>query len=149
MRGRTLLHLRLPVIRPANASTWSTNPYARVGQTEAKVSSNSEHLIDVETNFSSMAIDDDDLLDCFIHLPGDQEVPFVLNYQTIRDAQVKDARLVALQQAKPKSYADQLLGPDTTVTCYIPEPGAPWRIYLPTGLLDNSVRWYHLALGHP
>jgi hypothetical protein len=23
-----------------------------------------------------------------------------------------------------------------------------WKIYLPTSLLENAVKWYHLALGH-
>jgi hypothetical protein len=31
----------------------------------------------------SMAIDDDDLLDCFVHLPDQAGIPFVLDYKTL------------------------------------------------------------------
>ena len=77
-----------------------------------------------------------------------QNVPFIFDFQSIRAAQAEDARLVALRQTHPESYADQLLAPNTMVTCYISQPGKPWKVYLPTPLLDQAVRWYHLALGH-
>jgi hypothetical protein len=59
-----------------------------------------------------------------------------------------DVRLAQLRQQKPQHYVEQLLAPDLTLVCYIPEPNAPWKIYLPTDILDTAVRWYHLALGH-
>jgi len=99
-------------------------------------------------SFFSMAIDNTDLLDCFVHLPAAEGIPFDLDYQSIRNAQVGDACLEALRQDKPASFVEQLLAPDVSVTCYIPEPNAPWKIYLPTNLLDNAIKWYHLALGH-
>jgi len=43
-----------------------------------------------------MATDDDDLLDCFIHLPLSEATPFVLDYKIIRTSQAGDARLVVL-----------------------------------------------------
>jgi hypothetical protein len=99
-------------------------------------------------SFFSMAIDDDDLLDCFLHLPASSGIPFVLGYDTISARQNGDARLALLRQQHPEQYVEQLLAPDTHVVCYIPEPNAPWKIYLPTDILDTAVRWYHLALGH-
>jgi transposase InsO family protein len=102
----------------------------------------------VDNSFYSMAIDDDNLLDCFIHLPQSEDIPFVLDYNTIRAAQAGDARLAVLRQTKPASFVEQLLAPNVSVTCYIPEPNAPWKIYLPTPLLQNAVLWYHYALGH-
>lgn len=95
-----------------------------------------------------MAIDDDDLLDCFLHLPASAGIPFVLGYDTIKQGQSGDARLDLLRQKKPQQYVEQLLAPNVNIVCYIPEPNAPWKIYLPTDLLDPAVRWYHLALGH-
>jgi hypothetical protein len=95
-----------------------------------------------------MAIDDDNLLDCFLHLPASSGIPFVLGYDTIRARQAEDARLTLLRQETPHTFMEQLLAPDTMIVCYIPEPNAPWKIYLPTDLLDTAVRWYHLALGH-
>ena len=47
-------------------------------------------------SYFSMATDDDDLLDCFIHLPSSEATPFVLDYKIIRTSQAGDARLVVL-----------------------------------------------------
>ena len=99
-------------------------------------------------SYYSMAIDDDDLLDCFVNLPASSGVPFVLDYKSIADAQLGDARLQDLRQKQPDSFVDQLLAPNTNVVCYIPQPNAPWKIYLPTQLLRSAINWYHLALGH-
>jgi len=99
-------------------------------------------------SFYSMAIDDSDLLDCFLHLPSSEGVPFVLDYRTIRNAQTGDARLQALRNNQPNAFVQQMLAPDVSVYCYIPGPNAPWKIYIPTTLLRDAVRWYHLSLGH-
>jgi hypothetical protein len=95
-----------------------------------------------------MAIDDSDLLDCFVNLPFSQGVPFVPSYNIIRDAQVGDARLTALRDKKPDSIINQQLAPDISLACYIPAPDQPWKIYLPSSLLDDTILWYHLVLGH-
>jgi Integrase zinc binding domain len=95
-----------------------------------------------------MAIDDDNLLDCFVNLPLSEGLPFVLDYATIADAQTRDALLQQKAQTHPQQYVHQLLAPNTTVTCFIPEPNAPWKIYLPAELITDATRWYHLALGH-
>jgi len=101
-----------------------------------------------QQHFYSMAIDDDNLLDCFIHLHSNEDVPFVMDYQLISEKQVGDARLAKLRQDSPHKVANQLLAPDTTVACYMPSANAPWKIYLPDALLHDAIRWYHCALGH-
>jgi hypothetical protein len=58
----------------------------------------------------SIATDDDNLLDCFIHLPVTENVPFVLDYGTIAQAQGGDAHLM------------QLLVPNTHIWCYLESP---------------------------
>ena len=93
-------------------------------------------------SFFSMAIDDDNLLDCFVNLPSSEGLPFVLDYATIADAQTRDALL----QQKAQTHPQQ--APNTTVTCFIPEPNAPWKIDLPAELNTDATHWYHLALGH-
>ena len=95
-----------------------------------------------------MAINDDDLLDCFVHLPDQAGIPFVLDYETIADAQTRDAVLQHLALKQPNKCLRQLLAPNTHVWCYIKEPNAPWKIYLPNELIEPAARWYHLALGH-
>ena len=54
-------------------------------------------------SFFSMAIDNTDLLDCFVHLPAAEGIPFDLDYQSIQNAQVKDTCLEALHQDRPAS----------------------------------------------
>jgi hypothetical protein len=44
--------------------------------------------------YCSIATDGDNLLDCFIHLPITENVPFVLDYGTIAQAQGGDAHLM-------------------------------------------------------
>ena len=101
--------------------------------------------------YYSMAIDDDDLLDCFVNLPSSEDIPFVLDYERIANAQLRDARLQHLAQHNQQQFARQLLAPDTQVYCYIPNPGAPdssWKVYLPDEILQKAISWYHLALRH-
>jgi hypothetical protein len=95
-----------------------------------------------------MMIDDDDLLDCFVNLPDTENVPFVLNYQTIANTQRNDVILQHLRQQKPHMFAQQMVAYDVNLICYIPGPNASWKICLPTGILDQAVRWYHLVLSH-
>ena len=99
-------------------------------------------------SYFSMAIDEDDLLDCFVNLPESEGIPFVLDYGTIADAQTRDAELQQKAVEHPQKYVQQLLAPGTSVYCYIREPHAQWKIYLPQELMENAIRWYHLALGH-
>ena len=85
---------------------------------------------------SSMALDDDDLLDCFVNLPPASEVPFVLDYRTIREAQLRDARLATSAREISRQVCHIIrLGHDLDLCCYIPAPNQPWKIYLPDELL--------------
>jgi hypothetical protein len=95
-----------------------------------------------------MALHDDDLLDCFIHLPASSGLEFALDYKSIAQAQDRDAKLAQIAGRQPQCYVRQMLAPNRMVYCYIPEPGAPWKIYLPNKLLKNTVRYYHLGLNH-
>jgi transposase InsO family protein len=107
-----------------------------------------DRTLDPLNAYYSMAVDDDCLLDCFVNLPDSENVPFSMDYQTIADAQMRDAHLIQLAQEQPTRYAQQMLAPDIEVYCYTPQGNGPWKICIPTELLDGIVRWYHLALGH-
>jgi len=91
---------------------------------------------------------DDDLAHCFAQLLEQAGIPFVLDLQTIAQAQERDANLMQLKARHPLQYVDQLLAPDVHVCCYEKQPQDPLRIYLPDELLVTAVRWYHLALSH-
>ena len=97
---------------------------------------------------TSAIIDDDNLLDCFVNLPDQTGTNFVLDYETIAAVQSRDAELLALAAENPRKYPQQMLTNNTRVYCYISEPNAPWKIYLPNELLQQAVQWYHLALCH-
>jgi hypothetical protein len=101
--------------------------------------------------FYSMATElNDDMAHCFAHLPAQVGIPFELDFQRIAAAQERDADLTALKATYPLhcQYVDRMLAPDINVCCYTAQPADPWRIYLPNELLENAVRWYHLALSH-
>jgi hypothetical protein len=53
-----------------------------------------------------------------------------------------------LAQQEQIKYIRQLLAPNVHVWCYINEPNAPWKIFLPNELFEPATHWYHLALGH-
>ena len=93
-------------------------------------------------------LEDEDLVDCFVNLPANENVPFELRYDAIRDAQQNDQQLPVLRQKHPDQYEEILLAPDTLVWCHQEDITKPTRIYLPESLLNNAIRWYHLALGH-
>ena len=105
----------------------------------------------MSSSFFSLAIDDSTLSECFVNLPASENVPFELTYQQIAAAQTGDARLQHLVAQHPNRYPSQQLACNTQVRCRLNDPAAPngrWKIYLPDALLDNAIRWHHLALGH-
>ena len=94
-----------------------------------------------------MAIDDNDLLDCFLHLPANSGTAFVLDYETIAEAQMGDVSLQNLLATKPNRFGQRRLTSNLDIICYSP-PTGNWKICLPDKLLGPAVQWYHLALGH-
>ena len=99
---------------------------------------------DLNINFAhhgfSVLIDDNDMRDCFLNLPEvNNNNPFVLDYVTIADAQSRDAEL---QQKL------QILAHNANLICYVAEPNKPWRICIPTEMLQSIVKWYHQVLNH-
>jgi hypothetical protein len=39
------------------------------------------------------------------------------------------------------------LGNDVQLICQV-RPDRPWRICIPTSIVDDIIHWYHLVLGH-
>ena len=90
-------------------------------------------------NFYSMAIDDDNLLDCFVHLPAQQGVPFQMDFEVIHLNQQNDQELLQHAQRSPDRIMQIQMAPELSIYCYIPEQHAPWKVYLPRQLLNNAV----------
>ena len=160
MRWRLLLEEYMPIFhyikgaKNALADAMSRLPFSQRQNNGMDVKNPADiyrrngSLVPSTDSFYTMAIDDDDLLDCFVHLPASSGVPFVLDYATIAAAQGRDASLTQLALDKPQQYVRQLLAPETEVLCYIKEPNAPWKIVIPDELLRTAIQWYHLSLGH-
>jgi RNase H-like domain found in reverse transcriptase/Integrase zinc binding domain/Reverse transcriptase (RNA-dependent DNA polymerase) len=137
---------RLPFDERQNPVTVSPQPFFDHDQ-PSLVLGHDNNVTDIESYYS-MAINDDNLLDCFINLPESEGVPFIPDYATIANAQTWDAELLQKANEQPQKYVQQILAPGTSVYCYIREPNAPWKIYIPQELVSDAPRWYHLALGH-
>ena len=71
----------------------------------------------------------------------------VLYYKTIAVVQFWDTELLALAPENLQKYPEQMSN-NTMVNCYTPEPNAPCKRYLPNGLLQQVVQWYHFAPFH-
>jgi hypothetical protein len=54
-------------------------------------------------SFTSLA-DNDELIDLFVHLPLSENVPFVLDYQSIAQVQIGDAQLQQLRNRTPAMF---------------------------------------------
>jgi Integrase zinc binding domain len=98
-------------------------------------------------SFSSLA-NNADLIDLFVHLPLSENVPFVLDYHSIAQAQTGDTHLQQLCNCTPGKFQHQLLAPNTSRWCYTVDPNQQWKIYLPDALLEHAIQWYHMALSH-
>ena len=105
-------------------------------------------------DFNSLLEHDAELLDCLLNLPeSDTPEENPLNYEHIRECQQNDAKLAANIDKWPERYVDKELAPGVNVTCYIPpnssDPDRDWKIALPEKLVQPTVEWFHLVMGHP
>jgi hypothetical protein len=64
-------------------------------------------MMDPMDHFHLLAAEDD-LLDCFLHLPMSKNIPFVLSFETI-------AQLQQLREKKPDKFVQRLLAPNQCI----------------------------------
>ena len=104
----------------------------------------------LEDSLFTSVVDDDEMLDCFLNLPPAQDMQYPLDRQWIQQNQFNDVILQATRAANPQRYPVKYFG-TVPLMCYKDQPDDPehkWRIYLPNDLLDDTIRWFHLVLGH-
>jgi hypothetical protein len=77
-----------------------------------------------------------------------ENIPFILTFANIAQAQPGDAQLQQLCAQKPNQYIQKLLAPNLSLWCYQKACDKPWHIYLPRELLKRTVKWYHHMLNH-
>jgi hypothetical protein len=68
-----------------------------------------------------------------------ENIPFILTYANIAQAQPGDAQLQLLCTQKPNQYTRKLLAPNMSLWCYQKAQDQPWRIYLPQDVLKRAV----------
>jgi hypothetical protein len=97
----------------------------------------------------SILCDDDDMLQCFLNYPAvDAEHPFALDYDTIATAQNHDAAIQLSLASRPQSFGTLNMSEGVNIVCYIPGPDQPFKICIPDAMLNDVIRFYHLALNH-
>ena len=96
----------------------------------------------------SMELDDPELLECFLNYPIlEENEPFPLDYRHIQTQQQQDPILQQLKGNEPHKYPVQTLD-GIDLICYLPTPNSPWKIYLPSTILDRTILWFHQAMNH-
>jgi hypothetical protein len=60
-----------------------------------------------------MALEDEDIFDCFVHLPASAGLEFALDDESIAPSQDQDAKLAQLAARQPQRYVQQMLAPIT------------------------------------
>jgi hypothetical protein len=77
-----------------------------------------------------------------------ENIPFILKYANIAQAQPGDAQLQLLCAQMPNWYIRKLLAPKLSLWCYQKAHDQPWHIYLPQDMLERAANWYHHVLSH-
>ena len=77
--------------------------------------------------------------------PGDP--PFPLDFQLIANHQANDPRLQAHRADQPK-HCQSMNFAGIDLICFLPQRNEIWKIYIPSTLVLNIIRWYHTILGH-
>jgi hypothetical protein len=62
------------------------------------------HQLDGSLDLFQLLVLKDDLIDCFLHLPMSENIPLILTYANIAQAQPGDAQLQLLCAQKPNQY---------------------------------------------
>jgi len=101
----------------------------------------------MNTDTFAIELDDDALLECFLNYPDPNEIPYPLDYALIRQHQINDHGMHMNVVQMPQKYVMQQIGQEQLV-CYRSHPQRPWRIVIPSTLLDNVIAWYHHVLNH-
>jgi hypothetical protein len=71
---------------------------------------------------------ENNLIDCFLHLPMSENIPFILRYTNIAQAQPGDTQLQLLCAQKPNQYIQKLLALNLSLWCYQKAQDQPWHI---------------------
>jgi hypothetical protein len=96
----------------------------------------------------SIAVDDNDLLECFLmHPQFNVANEYPLNYAVIARFQQADHLFLQARNTRPDLYPIQAFS-GIQLICYLAKPTDPWKIVIPDAMLDKFILWYHEVLPH-
>ena len=78
------------------------------------------------------------MLECFLNYPDPNEIPYPLDYALIRQHQINDHGMHMNVIQMPQKFVVQQVGQEQLI-CYRSHPQHPWRIVIPSSLLDNVI----------
>ena len=124
---------------------FSRLPRLDISTTEGKTSDPSD-----ESLFFSL-LDQPDLAECFLNLPDAEMMRNPLDPQWMQENQFEDEQLNARRQDRPELFPVKYIS-GVPLIHYRTDPAEldemNWRIAIPSGLLNDVVKWFHMVLGH-
>ena len=91
------------------------------------------------------------MLDCFLNFPAPQQMRYPLDLRWIQENQFEDRDLNAQRRQHPLNFPARTID-DVPLLCYrrdhLDNNEGNWRICIPSGLLLETVQFFHKALGH-
>ena len=89
--------------------------------------------------------------ECYLNLPNASAVDSPLDIQTINKKQKEYDKLIAQVEKHRNLYFKKKLD-SHSIICYSKDReqrSANWQIALPTSLVKDAVKWFHIVTGHP
>mgnify|MGYP006174693059 CR=1 FL=1 len=92
-------------------------------------------------------------LECYLNFPNTTyPEQNLLSYEYLHEKQQADEQLLALQQIYPEQYINMNMDNDVNgIISYLKQgqdPNSQWKIALPTSMLDKTVKWFQMVMGH-
>jgi transposase InsO family protein len=132
-----------------NDALKTTNGQAKTTGVKTRKQSTTNHT------FSILA-DDVHMANCFVNFPENfppvsADKPYPLSFLHLAEKQAQDQELTRLANTDPR-YHRMAIDEATDrhkLIVYTPAEGSPWKICIPTSMLETVVKWYHRVLVHP
>jgi transposase InsO family protein len=95
--------------------------------------------------------DDCEVIECLLNLPSFQNTDNPLTMINIANHQQNDPWLAQTVIVDPIHYPIKIIN-GITIVCYRNQfniQDNEWKIFIPQTMINQTIRWYHLLLGHP
>jgi transposase InsO family protein len=105
----------------------------------------------VEESLYSSLTDNKMLLECFLNLPTQRQMRYPLDLRWIQENQFEDMELNDMKQKHSGNFPVHTID-DVPLICYrrdhLDDNTNNWKICIPSGLLQDMVKFFHKVLGH-